>query len=328
MKLTSFAAYTTTLFFTGTLAAYPITGDNVNCRSGPGTSYSVTKTYAKGHEVTISCQTSGTDVSGDSIWDKTSDGCYVADHYVKTGTDGYVTSKCSSGGGATTFDGIPSVGVLHHGDATKHFCTASVIESQHGNVILTAAHCISGSGKGIVFSPGYHDGDEPYGSYPVTAAYVHPNWNQNHNIDYDFAFLTLGKGDHGGKAVDVQSVVGGNILVTSDGYQNTVEVVGYNDNEQKPRQCRVGTYKAETGQLGFTCGPFSSGTSGSPWIANYNASTKRGNVIGNIGGWHTGGCTSGVSYSSKYGTGTLSVYSRANTGSSGDSVRGGASSGC
>ena len=75
---------------------YPITGDSVNCRSGPGTSYAVKKTYAKGHAVTISCQTAGTTVEGNSIWDKTSDGCYVADYYVKTGVSGYVTGKCGS----------------------------------------------------------------------------------------------------------------------------------------------------------------------------------------------------------------------------------------
>ena len=80
-------------------SAYVITGDGVNCRSGPGTNYAVKKSYAKGHDVKISCQTSGTNVNGNSIWDKTQDGCYVADYYVKTGTNGYVTKKC---GGTTT----------------------------------------------------------------------------------------------------------------------------------------------------------------------------------------------------------------------------------
>ncbi|KAK3293582.1 lysozyme-like domain-containing protein [Chaetomium fimeti] len=79
--------------------AYPITGSVVNCRSGPGTNYAVKKSYNKGADVKISCQTTGTSVNGNSIWDKTQDGCYVADYYVKTGTNGYVTKKC--GGGST-----------------------------------------------------------------------------------------------------------------------------------------------------------------------------------------------------------------------------------
>ncbi|GFF59938.1 hypothetical protein IFM51744_10108 [Aspergillus udagawae] len=231
-------------------------------------------------------------------------------------------------GQATHSKGIPSVGVLFSGNIQDHYCTASVIDSTHGNVILTAGHCISGTGKNLHFAPGYHDGQAPYGIYPVTAAYVHPNWNKNHDIEYDFAFLTLGEGKYDGKFVNVQSVVGGNKLITNGGYKYNVEVVGYNDKEQSPVQCRVDTYEAKAGQLGFNCGPFRGGTSGSPWIANYDSHSRHGSVVGNIGGWHTGGCTSGTSYSSHYGSGTRSVFDRANAGGHGDTVRGGASSGC
>ena len=84
------------------VSAYPISGDDVNCRSGPGTSYGVKKQYSKGHEVKLSCQTEGEKINGNSIWDKTTDGCYVSDYYVKTGVNGYVTSKCSSSGGGSS----------------------------------------------------------------------------------------------------------------------------------------------------------------------------------------------------------------------------------
>ncbi|RHZ50435.1 hypothetical protein CDV55_102198 [Aspergillus turcosus] len=89
-------------FATSLVSAYPITGDGVNCRSGPGTNHPVVRSYPKGHEVSIVCQAPGTDVKGDKLWDKTSDGCYVADYYVKTGTSNYVTKHCdgSSGGGS------------------------------------------------------------------------------------------------------------------------------------------------------------------------------------------------------------------------------------
>lgn len=95
MKLSLLAFLLQATSFTLT-AAYPIKGDSVNCRSGPGTSYSVKKTYPKGKDVTISCQTTGESISGNNIWDKTSDNCYVADHYVKTGKDGFVTKKCEA----------------------------------------------------------------------------------------------------------------------------------------------------------------------------------------------------------------------------------------
>ncbi|KAK4235773.1 N-acetylmuramoyl-L-alanine amidase sle1 [Achaetomium macrosporum] len=107
MKLAILAAFFQAVAFSVT-NAYPISGDGVNCRSGPGTSYAVKKTYPKGTEIKISCQTEGTSVNGNSIWDKTQDGCYVADYYVKTGTNGYVTDVCgSSGGGGGGSGNIP-----------------------------------------------------------------------------------------------------------------------------------------------------------------------------------------------------------------------------
>ncbi|KAI8319597.1 hypothetical protein GQ54DRAFT_319992 [Martensiomyces pterosporus] len=90
-------------------SGYSITGaDVVNCRSGPGTSSSVVKTYKSGDNVSITCQTAGEAIRGDSLWDKTQDGCYVADYYVKTGTSNYVAAKC--GGGSTPPPPPPSNG--------------------------------------------------------------------------------------------------------------------------------------------------------------------------------------------------------------------------
>lgn len=96
---------------------YPITGDEVNCRSGPGTSYAVVKSYKKGADVSITCQAAGTDVKGDNIWDKTADGCYVADYYIKTGSSSYVTKKCdgsgSGGGSSGSLPGLTSTQSKH-----------------------------------------------------------------------------------------------------------------------------------------------------------------------------------------------------------------------
>ncbi|KAL6862252.1 family 24 glycoside hydrolase [Trichoderma novae-zelandiae] len=81
---------------TSLVSAYPVTGDVVNCRTGPGTSYAIKTSYEKSHDISISCQTTGTSVNGNSIWDKT------ADYYVKTGSSGYVTKKCSASSGSSS----------------------------------------------------------------------------------------------------------------------------------------------------------------------------------------------------------------------------------
>ncbi|KAF5012846.1 hypothetical protein FDECE_1136 [Fusarium decemcellulare] len=81
-------------------SAYKISGDGVRCRTGPGTSYDIVRSFSKGADVTITCQTTGTSVNGHNIWDKISLGCYVSDYYVKTGSSGFVTKKCGSSGGS------------------------------------------------------------------------------------------------------------------------------------------------------------------------------------------------------------------------------------
>ncbi|MBE8470953.1 SH3 domain-containing protein [Streptomyces justiciae] len=80
-------------------AGYPVVGtSDVNARSGPGTSYQIIKTYKPGTTLTLVCQTPGETITGplgtSNIWDKTADGVYVSDTYVKTGSDGYVTRRC------------------------------------------------------------------------------------------------------------------------------------------------------------------------------------------------------------------------------------------
>ncbi|KAJ2714117.1 hypothetical protein H4R19_001894 [Coemansia spiralis] len=77
-------------------ATYPITEEGVKCRSGPATNHDVVKVYAKGELVSIDCQVAGMDVFGTLLWDKTGDGCFVTDYYVKTGVAGYVARKCAA----------------------------------------------------------------------------------------------------------------------------------------------------------------------------------------------------------------------------------------
>ncbi|MFD4507413.1 SH3 domain-containing protein [Streptomyces sp. NPDC058457] len=74
-------------------------GVRLNVRSGPGTSYDITRTLPEGAKVPIYCQTPGTSVSGyygtSNIWDNISNGEFVSDAYVNTGSDGYVADRCS-----------------------------------------------------------------------------------------------------------------------------------------------------------------------------------------------------------------------------------------
>lgn len=223
---------------------------------------------------------------------------------------------------AAPFDGLPQVGALFHGawNSESHFCTASVVDSPSGDVIATAAHCLSGDAKDLEFVPMYHDGQAPYGAWKVTGAYISQRWVQHQDPQADFAFLTLSPQDIHGKKRTVQSVVGGDPLVIENHLPRWTVVVGYPAGlGGQPLICLNQTV-ARDGYPSFRCGGFVDGTSGGPWLADYNAQTGRGDLYGVTGGKHQGGCVNWVSYSSNFNADTKAVYQRAVAGNKPDVV--------
>jgi hypothetical protein len=116
-------------------------------------------------------------------------------------------------GTATTFDGTPTVGALYDTPTTdRHSCTASVVSSPRGDVLLTAAHCVAGTGAGYVFAPGFHGGVSPLGRWTVTGAYLDPAWLSGQDPRRDFAFLTVAPQRIDGRLTQIQAVTGANRL--------------------------------------------------------------------------------------------------------------------
>ncbi|MEP6695418.1 MAG: NlpC/P60 family protein [Pseudonocardiales bacterium] len=74
-------------------------GSPLTVRSGPGTGYAAVSQIADGTAVTISCQDTGTSVTGtygtSRWWDKIGAGRFVSDAYVYTGSDGRVAPDCT-----------------------------------------------------------------------------------------------------------------------------------------------------------------------------------------------------------------------------------------
>lgn len=85
---------------TFTVKRYPVApGVRLNVRSGPGTQYSIVRVLPYGASVPINCQKPGETITGpygtSNIWDNIANGEFVSDAYVQTGSDGYVTIRCS-----------------------------------------------------------------------------------------------------------------------------------------------------------------------------------------------------------------------------------------
>jgi hypothetical protein len=64
-------------------------------------------------------------------------------------------------GAGQAFNGVAAVGALFTvsgGRLGTHFCTASVVHSAHGDLAVTAAHCVSGVRGQLAFVPEYANG--------------------------------------------------------------------------------------------------------------------------------------------------------------------------
>jgi uncharacterized protein YraI len=56
----------------------------LNARTGPSTSYSVSRTYAPDASLAVVCQATGQKVGTTRVWDRLADGSWVSDYYVST----------------------------------------------------------------------------------------------------------------------------------------------------------------------------------------------------------------------------------------------------
>ncbi len=231
---------------------------------------------------------------------------------------------------ATSSAGLSQVGPLVAGSSVGglHFCTASVVASPGRDLLVTAAHCLSGTATNLLFVPMLHDATAPFGAWMVRAAYVGSGWLTRRDPHEDVAFLALEPQQRQGRAVEVEDAVGADRLVTSQGYADRATVVGYPiGTVGRPISC-TNEVAYDLGYPAFECDGYVSGTSGSPWITNVDARSGRGDLYGVIGGLHQGGCTPRVSYSSYFGPAVRALYQRAVRGGPGDDVPPAGNDGC
>ncbi|MEU6476356.1 trypsin-like peptidase domain-containing protein [Streptomyces sp. NPDC047017] len=182
--------------------------------------------------------------------------------------------------------------------AGNHFCTASVVHSPHGDLILSAGHCLSDS-TDLVFAPGYRDGRAPYGLWKVQRRFLPTGWTKEQDEDSDLGFAVVTP--LGGKSIE--DVVGANRFVAGAATGATsVTVTGYPDSREQPISCTNRPTAHSSTQQRIDCPEFTSGTSGSPWINRDHA------VVGVLGGHEMGGSTPDTSYSVAFATTAAALY--------------------
>ncbi|MGQ4515276.1 trypsin-like serine peptidase [Streptomyces sp. DW26H14] len=97
-----------------------------------------------------------------------------------------------------------------HGEDVS--CTATLVNSANHSTLVTAGHCLNDTdllgdddqwnGEEL-FIPGYHDGQAPYGTFPVRTLVADSTWLQNDQVNaakfdaYDQAFAVVGRNESG-----------------------------------------------------------------------------------------------------------------------------------
>lgn len=185
--------------------------------------------------------------------------------------------------------------------------TATMVHSDHGDLAVTAAHCMTNRRGKIAFVPGYASGREPYGTWTVTAVYTGAAWRSSKDPDDDIAFLRIS----GSRGRPVEAVTGAEQLGTSPKPPALVEVIAYPDKSNRPIWCVNWLKYHSPTQLRFDCGGYTNGTSGGPFLGDLSAASGKGTVIGVIGGDDQGGPSTSVSYSPVFGPAVIALFHQA-----------------
>lgn len=207
------------------------------------------------------------------------------------------------------------MGTLFQVGGSGHFCSGTVVTGGAADLVVTAAHCVSATHgaalrSGLEYAPSYRQGTSPYGRWEATRVFVDPRWTATGDPDLDVAFIDLAPRD--GKRV--ADVVGAQRIAFNTPSAGTVRLTGYPSGADDPVTCLGTIGRRSDGQLRVACTGYRAGTSGSPWLTDFDPASRTWAVVGVIGGDELGGDSDDVSYSPYFGTDVRKLYEQAVAG--------------
>lgn len=180
-------------------------------------------------------------------------------------------------------------------EAGQYTCSGTVINSESGLIVLTAAHCVWDDDSRdyydrITFSPGYERGDAPYGTWEaeelwVPEQYLEANtrWLDGADDDgwmgFDFGFIRFAPNN--GQTLE-DAVGGQGVSFTAE--TNGVVIAGYPGNDdfdaEVLRHCADDELDYGAGgdaNYGAAC-DMGDGASGSGFVSNLDPGTGAGHI--------------------------------------------------
>lgn len=198
----------------------------------------------------------------------------------------------------------------HREDAS---CTATLVGAANRSTIVTAGHCVNSTDllgennqwtNNVLFIPGYHDGQAPYGRFTARIGFVDQTWLHNDQQHgelygaYDQAFVVLNPNEQGQRAEDAVGAAQG--IGFDEPGAGTATSFGYPRASSDPEReglpeyigkrlayCRGAAKKdpgtpempAAPNQWGVSC-TMGGGASGGPRFSELSMETGIGRVIG------------------------------------------------
>ncbi|MDV3125078.1 serine protease [Mycobacterium sp. 21AC1] len=205
----------------------------------------------------------------------------------------------------------PRVGALFLGGVgadSLHTCSAAVLDTPGGDLILTAAHCLA-DGVDTAFIPGFQEGADDV--WQVGTVYLDSRWIAEQDPHADFAIARVSRDGRG----LVQSETGeGLSLGSAPAAGSAVSVTGYPMGVGGGALgCRGVTGLSPEGFPSLQCAGLTDGFSGAPWVIGAT-------VTGLVGGPDGGGCDDDVSYSPVFDDSVGRLLARAEAGGDGDAA--------
>lgn len=184
-------------------------------------------------------------------------------------------------------------------DGDDYVCSGTLVGGKHPDVVLTAAHCVTGGpvradtapggrpqwATNWMFVPGFRDGVMPYGEYTARRFFVTPDWTgPGGSEQYDVAFVQVAAATLYGKSGAAEPPPGLPVEFANSQHAVPLDqayVFGYP--AEPPYTGRYANYcagpvVASGGSAQTPCG-MTAGDSGGPWLAGFSPRTGSGAVV-------------------------------------------------
>lgn len=179
--------------------------------------------------------------------------------------------------------------VFEHANGKPDHCTATAVNSDSELLVLTAAHCLhEGPGgtwtKNVVFIPARHDGDEPFGKFTAWNVATSALWSSGTKPDWEHDYGMVITNDNA-EGETVVEAAGGYQIVPDARTGEKVSVMGYSgppyDGEhQEFCEDLIEPTAPPLNMWQMECANMTPGSSGSPWLLDYDPTTGSGYIGG------------------------------------------------